>query len=89
MIRSLEDQAKFQRLERFIRAKAQELRNSAAYGGDWGDKGAGNLLINLQCWIDGLNGRIPEGFLGYAKEIEQTSDPDWKKYQELKKKFEE
>lgn len=85
---SLEDQAKFRRLERFIKAKAEELRTGAAYAGSWGDNGAGDLLTKLQYWIAGLNGRIPEGFLGYAKEVEQISDPDWEKYQELKKKFE-
>jgi hypothetical protein len=71
-----------------IRAKAEELRISAGYGGYSGDNGAGMLLSNLEMWLDGIRGEIPKSFKQYMDDVQKESDPEWDEYQCMKKKFE-
>jgi hypothetical protein len=62
-------------------AKNREM--SAAYGGERGDGGARILRAQVEIFRAGLDGRIPDEWKSYEKQL----DPEYKRYLELKKKF--
>jgi hypothetical protein len=75
----------------YVRRIAEDKRQSAGYNGEWSDGGAGELEKMASCFEAGLIGAVPACLKKYYDEFEiqwaKDNDPEYKKYLELKKKF--
>lgn len=67
---------------------AEKKRLDAGMGGAWNDGGASELERQVEIFRCGMEEVIPQIWMEYAKEIRNAADPEWEKYQQLKKKFE-
>lgn len=67
---------------------AENKRNDAGFAGSWGDNGASNITDAVRIWRDGLSRNIPKELAKYARQAERNADSDYKKYLELKRRFE-
>lgn len=67
-------------------AKSREV--DAGYSGSWGDNGAGALRDKIAIYRHGMAKTIPPEWTRLAREIIKQEDPEYKKFLELKKKFE-
>ena len=74
-------------IEQAVRDEAAQLRQDAGYAGEWGDRGATELLDQLEAWLAGLRGEVPKVFKAVADTIHKKNDPDWQTYLRLKNKF--
>jgi hypothetical protein len=63
-------------------------RENAGQNGAWGDGGAGELEKQVTVFLAGLDGKLPEHWLHFAKLLGTENDPEYILYQRLKKKFE-
>ncbi len=70
-------------------ARAGEIRLNAAYGGQYHDNGASNMVELAEAYLAGINGGIPEWLKPYIKKAEMQKDPEFEAYERLKKKFEQ
>lgn len=62
----------------------------AGYSGDSGAIiGASNLIATLKTWLQGLDNELPEKFREDCVAILKEEDPEYKRYLELKAKFDE
>jgi len=68
--------------------KAEDARTSAAYSGSMTDGGCHLNLEALKAFAYGWNHEFPPEWEGDVKKKENEQDPDYKKYLELKKRFE-
>ena len=68
---------------------AEKRRNDAGYGGRMDDGGASALKEQVEYYLAGMNGEIPENWQKYVKEIKILSDPEYANYIRLKQKFED
>ena len=84
-------------VEAAVIARAAELEAIAARLDAPGDQSANNLLAELQCWLDGVAGRIPNTWLPFVDQAVRTArlehrkkrDPKgYQQYITLKEKFE-
>jgi hypothetical protein len=72
----------------FLLKKAQIKRLNAGYSGDGGDGGAREIENSIKIYKAGMEGTLPDVWIGYWKEFQMENDPEYAKYLELKKKFE-
>jgi len=70
-------------------AKAEDMKKSAGLSGEWHDGGASDLVEQIESFKCGMTGQVPNNWLKVANQLQTEADPDWKRYQELKDKFEE
>jgi len=61
---------------------------NATYSGKSHDGGKNELLKQIECFQAGLNRKTPECWNAFTKQYNKENDPEYKKYLELKKKFE-
>ena len=66
---------------------AEKRRNDAGYAGRMDDGGASALKEQVEYYLAGMNGEIPENWQKYVKEIKILSDPEYRDYLRLKEKF--
>lgn len=71
----------------FARKDADNKRTNAAYGGAMHDGGARRIEEIVNAFEAGMSGRIPSTLIEYYKEAVRQSDPEYKDYLRLKKKF--
>jgi hypothetical protein len=77
-----------------IKIIAEEKRESAAWGGAWGDNGASTLLDQLDVFTTIWNecplseDRIPKFMKPIVIDIERQNDEDYQTYLKLKKRYE-
>jgi hypothetical protein len=71
----------------FANRIAQGKREDAGYAGSWSDNGAREMEENIKTWHAGLEGKIPESLKETWKNYQNSIDPEYQKYQELKKRF--
>jgi len=88
------DERILKRAAGLYRKKAQDKRESAAYGGSYGDGGASLMESKLNAFLSGWNREIPEWLDEHVEEarieIEREAykkDPEYAKFLELKEKF--
>lgn len=74
-------------LEKY-RNSADSAEQSAAYNGSMHDGGAGLMRAQAIAYEDGLDGKIPSFLMPFIKQINREEDPDYRKYLELKGRFE-
>jgi len=67
---------------------AEGKRTSAGMNGSWGDGGASVLEIQVQFYEYGQKGAMPPEWAKYAEQLDKSSNPRYKLYQELKQEFE-
>lgn len=66
-----------------IKKDAEQRRTDAGYGGEWGDRGASDLLKAVEIYKHGMNGTIPPEWEHYTDKL----DHEYVEYERLKKKF--
>jgi hypothetical protein len=77
-----------------VEANAAEMKLSAAYSGAMNDGGASALMEKLKIFKIMWDGkplpesRVPQFIKSVLIEVEQSYDPEYQKYLELKAKFE-
>lgn len=71
----------------YLKQVADNLRTDAAFGGEFGDRGAGALEDQVKCYVAGQKGYTPEVWSGYVHEFNRLNDPEYDEYQRLKAKF--
>lgn len=74
-------------IERRVEVRAKNLEYDAGMGGEWGDRGAGELRDALRIWQDGLAGRVPKELAGIARSIIKENHPDYPAYLRLKEEM--
>lgn len=67
--------------------KGEEIAMNSAYGGEYSDRGGVAMVREAQAFLAGLNGRLPEGWQKFAKEIERNEAQERAEYNRLKAKF--
>lgn len=72
----------------FVQKLAKQKRDSAGYAGEWSDRGASELLGNLETFVAGLNGEVPQKLSGAWAEFMKTRDAEFAEFLEMKKKME-
>ncbi len=70
-----------------IEKDASDRRTDAAYGGEWGDRGARTLRDQVRFYKMGQIGTFPKEWEAYRKEAEERLDPEYDEYQRLQRKF--
>ena len=68
--------------------KAEDKKHLAGMNGEWHDGGADALVDQIEAFKCGMTGQVPNGWLEVSNQMKKEVDPDWAKYQKLKKKFE-
>jgi len=71
-----------------IKSEAHAAAESAAYNGSFGDNGAGALTHTLRIYYLGFRRELPEEWKKYEQDYLHSKDPDYRRYLELKRKFE-
>ena len=75
-----------------VRDSAERARSDAGFSGSWGDGGASHQEELLKHWLDGVSfaqtGET-QVYKSLLKKLMNEEDSEYKKYIELKKKFEE
>jgi len=71
----------------FLLDKAKELEDIAGYSGSHHDGGARELRNQVEVYISGQYGEIPEVWEKYHQEFKTTKDPEYDTYLRLKRKF--
>lgn len=74
------------RVRAIIETEILTRKNNAAWGGEMGDRGAGFLQRELDAWLCGLKGFVPETWKTLPAWIQ--SDPEYPEYLRMKEKFE-
>jgi len=69
--------------------KAKEAEYNAGMEGRYDDGGCTHMLQLLSAFEHGLRGEVPSFLSSTYKQVENEMDPEYEKYLELKKKFEE
>lgn len=72
-----------EKLKRLALKEADDRETSAGYNGEKHDGGAGMIRAMVKFFEYGQKGVVPPEWDKYLKQL----DPDWGKYQELKRKF--
>lgn len=62
-------------------------REDAAYNGEWGDRGAGELEKRLNDFVLILQGTLPDFISKTVDELRQANDPEYQQYLKLHAKF--
>jgi parvulin-like peptidyl-prolyl isomerase len=75
------------KVKRIVASKADDAREAAGAMGSYSDGGASTIAMQLEYYGYGQRGEIPPAWQDAAKQAEHEADPDYAKYQELKKKF--
>ncbi len=71
-----------------IRREANRREVDAAYSGSMIDGGAAVLRTEVDCFLAGLQGTLPERWEEFINMAELEADPEYAEYQRLKRKFE-
>ena len=79
--------ADLRRISQRVRAAGQSLQHSAGMDGEMGDRGGGTLIAQADAFDAGLDNVLPVAWQRYAEQDARETDPQWAKYQELKKHF--
>lgn len=78
-------------VKKAVKTSAESARYNAGMGGEWGDRGAGQMEERLQYWLDGIayatTGKT-EKYDHIISQYEKEKDPEYQTYLELKEKFE-
>lgn len=77
----------FNKVFELIRQDAENKKYDAGMGGEMGDRGAANLLENLEYFRCGLRGELPPQWKKYWDEAQAKADPEYAEYERLKRKF--
>lgn len=72
----------------FIAGIAKKKREEAGYAGEYGDRGASELMRNLETFCAGLNCEIPMSLSTVWSEFMKTQDVEFAEFLEMKKKME-
>jgi hypothetical protein len=70
------------------RKVADDVEKSAALGGSMDDGGATKMRDLAIAYQAGLNRTVPDFLTPFIKEINRETDPEYRKYLELKNRFE-
>lgn len=68
--------------------KGNGIADDAAYSGEMGDRGGGQMVREAQAFLAGLDGRLPEHWEGFVADIRREEQKEREEYQRLKAKFE-
>lgn len=71
-----------------VLTEAHNARESAGYGGEWGDRGASVMEAQVQFYRYGQQGVVPPEWQKHAEQARKEADPEYEQYQRLKSKFE-
>lgn len=71
----------------FLREKAKQLGEDAAYGGRMDDGGQRALEAQVDIYEDAKAGNVPAQWYNYLREYNRLTDPEYLQYLDLKKKF--
>jgi hypothetical protein len=74
------------RVRGIIETEILTRKNNAAWGGEMGDRVAGVIQLQLDAWLAGLKGIVPENWKDFPAWIQ--SDPEYPEYLRMKEKFE-
>ncbi len=70
-----------------ILSAAEKKRLDAGMGGAYHDGGASEMERQVEIFRCGMEGVIPQMWIGYAKEVKNAADPEWEEFQRLRNKF--
>jgi len=71
-----------------VRKDAEKRKIDAAYGGEYNDGGASQILRELEAFEAGLRGQIPSQWREFSVLVDREADPEYTEYERLRKKFE-
>lgn len=71
-----------------VLAEAHERAETAGYSGEFGDRGAHVMRVQVEFYRHGMAGTIPSEWQKHHRDAENQADPEFTTYMRLKDKFE-